>query len=141
MSLFYIERRETPSLSRGEERVSLFYIERRETPSLSRGESVSLLYIGERLLLYKEERLSSIQRGEWLLYKGERVSLFYIERRETPSLSRGESVSLLYRRETPSLSKGESVLRQPHAHVCCVETDYLQNNMAYENVGLPNIYT
>ena len=47
------------------------------------------------------------------------MSLLYIERRETPSLYKGESVSLLYReeadsfsigmRETHSLCKGESV--------------------------------
>ena len=56
------------------------------------------------------------------------MSLLYIERRETPPLYKGESVSLLYReeadsfsierresllyierRETPSLFKGESV--------------------------------
>ena len=44
VSLFYVERRETPSLSRGEERVSLslyIYIKRRETRPRSRGENVS----------------------------------------------------------------------------------------------------
>ena len=91
VSLFSIERRETPALCIGEsvspfsiERrqkrsVSLFSIDKRETPSLCRGESLPLLYREEAdsfLSIQKRECLSCLSRAENLLLSAEeRVSL------------------------------------------------------------------
>jgi len=68
--------------------VCLFYVKRGETPSL-----------GERVSPF------SIEKRQLLLYKGERVSLFYIERRERLLPHKGKKLSLFYveRRHTPSL--------------------------------------
>ena len=93
-----------------EEGLSLLSIESRESPSLCRGESVSPFSIERRQKrecpssLWRRERLFTFCRGEsvYLLYTEERetlvsteegVSLLSIERRETPALCRGESVS------------------------------------------------
>ena len=94
------------------------------------GESVSLLYSelsysflltrrgSPRSLLFREEAdsfsregrecLASIQRGATLLLgaeKGVAPVLFYSQRRRTPSLERGESVSILYREEADPFSR------------------------------------
>ena len=51
------------------------------------------------------ECLSSVERRQDpSLQRGERVSLLYTQGRETPSLKRGESISLLYREETGPFS-------------------------------------
>ena len=108
-----------------EKRVSLFSIMRRQTPSVAKGESVSLLYREEagsfymkrrkRLSLpYTEEadpfskkmgRVSLLYRDEVDSFsmKRKRVSLFSILRRQTPSLRKGESVSLLDRGRVQTL--------------------------------------
>ena len=73
----YIERRLTQ------------YREERDSSSIERRECLSSIWRGERLLLYREEADSfAVERRE--------VSLLNIERRETPSLYKGEIVSLLY---------------------------------------------
>ena len=88
--------------------MSIFDIERRVAPrfggeSLSLSLSLSSIWSGEKPLLYQEERLSPSYT-----YRREReretpFSVLYIETRETPSRSRGESVPLPPRkeRETP----------------------------------------
>ena len=77
----------------------LFYSQRRRTPSLKRGESDSLLY-RDSLSRKRRECFASIQRGGALLLgavEGVALVLSYSQRRRTPSLERGESVSFLYK--------------------------------------------
>ena len=61
MSLFYIERRQTPSLYIRES-VSLLYVEEADSFSVQRRECLSSVCRGERLLLYTEERVSLLDR-------------------------------------------------------------------------------
>ena len=93
-------------------RVSLFSIERRDTPSLCRGDSVSLVY-GE------EAGSFSLQERESLFYRRESARLLYSEERDFFALQRRESVSpfsiertqkrvflfSMAKRETPSLRR------------------------------------
>ena len=106
MSLFSIERRDTPSLCRGDS-VSLLYGE--EADSFSLQERESLFYRRESArLLYSEERdFFALQRRESVspffierTSEDERVSLFSIKRRQTPfSLQKRECLSSTEKRE------------------------------------------
>ena len=81
--------------------MSLLYIyrerERRETPSLYKGESVSRLNREEAdsSCIERRECLSSIQRGQRdsFLYKGESVSLLYREERDPFAIQGRECLS------------------------------------------------
>ncbi len=78
---------------------------RRQTPSLYNGESVSLLdreKAGSLSIQERECLPSTCRAGTPLLCTEDRVSLFSIERRQTPSLYRRESVALLYVEEADS---------------------------------------
>ena len=74
-----------------------------------RGCPRSILFREEADSFSRERRecLASIQRGGTLLLgadEGVAPVLFYSQRRRTPSLERGESVSILYREEADSFS-------------------------------------
>ena len=96
----------------------VFFTHRREYPSVicrngmvgAGGSSFDIqrrvlsLHIGEGAALLSTEEADSfgIQRRECLPYTGERVSIYYMWRRQTPSLYRG--FHLLYAMEADSFS-------------------------------------
>ena len=77
-----------------------------------KGERISILYKEERVSLVSREEGVSLSLSLSFLHREKRVSLFYIERRETPSRSRGERLlvdrekreclSSIYREESGS---------------------------------------
>ena len=79
--------------------MSLFYIERRQTPSLYRAKSVSVVCRKERPRLYMGRDVSLLHTEEAdSLFIETRESLLYIERRdrERESFSSKMRMSLLY---------------------------------------------
>ena len=107
-SLLYIQGRETPSLTRGEN-VSLLY--REETgPFLYRGEAVSPLYRGEtptplyiglprpcRGEIYSLPSLDKESLSSVFVYIEERYSFLFTEQGLASSIYRGETLSLIRR--------------------------------------------
>ena len=102
------------------EKAGSFPMSRRECALLCSEEEYSFLLTSReypRFFLFREEAdsfsrerrecLASIQKGGTLLLGTEEEVapvLFYSQRRRTPSLERGESVSILYREEADSFS-------------------------------------
>jgi len=103
LSLSAIEERDSCSLY-SRERLSFLYRGERLVLYIYRKGSVSLLYTKEALSLCKGGlSLFSVKERESLLLSAEkRVSFSCIERRQTPPLYKGESLSL------PSLQRGDS---------------------------------
>ena len=106
MPLLYSEEAYSFLLTRRKCPRSLLFRERRQTPSLERGERVSILYKEEAVSFSPQRResvlfLSSIQRrGRLLLYEEESVSRLYIESMQPLSRCRGEWLPLsMARRE------------------------------------------
>ena len=98
VSLSQVKTGHIPCLERGG---SVFSVQKRDTPQIHFKYILNALDCNQKYQRYqRDQRYSfSVQRRECVLYTKERVSLCYLQRRQTPCLEREGSVISVKRRE------------------------------------------